>query len=518
MYQVTVTDNRGCSGVDFANISSWIAPQLAIAGEDIVCPNSTSFLQVPDTFSTYQWSTGAQMSGITVPPGSYQVTVTNQTNCGAIAFFELLEHPEIDLFMTGDTTVCAGDSATIFLQPSLVLGNVSGVLSTTSGQELGSWNIPPEGGRIRVAPDNSSLIVPGDISITGYPCPVNSIDTVAVDLIRINSEYLIEPISCYGYDDGAVEVIISSDSALAMISWGDTLLSVFQRNELLPGDYPLRLSTPQGCEVYDTIFIDEPEELEPDFLVTPPVCNGEESGQIQVLNLTGGVEPIIYQLNEDIFAANEEFPSLPGGNYAMLIEDVNGCFWDSTFFLSEPPLLQVNLSGETVSRPGIPFTIRSQTSRPPEDITTYTWNIDTSSIQQSEQVWAFTSSNSQWFTLEIIDLEGCSAIDSLWVISDGNINVYTPTAFSPNGDGVNDSFTVYGDHRQASLIKDLRIYDRWGGLVFQGENMALGENSSGWDGQVGAQRAAAGSYVYEAIVELVNGEDLKIRNSFTLLR
>jgi hypothetical protein len=65
------------------------------------------------------------------------------------------------------------------------------------------------------------------------------------------------------------------------------------------------------------------------------------------------------------------------------------------------------------------------------------------------------------------DENGCTATDTVNVFIDGEISIYIPNVFSPNGDGQNDFFTVYG---ATWTTYKLEIYNRWGGLVFESEN------------------------------------------------
>ncbi len=79
-------------------------------------------------------------------------------------------------------------------------------------------------------------------------------------------------------------------------------------------------------------------------------------------------------------------------------------------------------------------------------------------------------------------------------------NLYIPTAFSPNGDFINDEFTIYpkyGIIQSASF----QIFDRWGGLLFQSETIRKDGEAVFWDG--GALQT--GVYVCLVQLELVNG-------------
>ncbi len=95
--------------------------------------------------------------------------------------------------------------------------------------------------------------------------------------------------------------------------------------------------------------------------------------------------------------------------------------------------------------------------------------------------------------------------------------IYAPNAFSPNGDGVNDSFTLFGG-KGVSLILDLKIFDRRGGLIFEGKNLVPNELSQGWDGSFRGRPLGAGVFVWVAEVELADGRRTVLNGGITLTR
>lgn len=89
-------------------------------------------------------------------------------------------------------------------------------------------------------------------------------------------------------------------------------------------------------------------------------------------------------------------------------------------------------------------------------------------------------------------------------------NVFIPTAFTPNGDGLNDILFVRG---QNIVSLNFSVYNEWGEMIFQ-----TLDQSEGWDGTYGGEPAQADTYVYTALISLANGEQLKLKGQTTLLR
>ncbi len=95
--------------------------------------------------------------------------------------------------------------------------------------------------------------------------------------------------------------------------------------------------------------------------------------------------------------------------------------------------------------------------------------------------------------------------------------VYIPTAFSPNGDIINDVLVIY-DHANVKRIKTFRIYDRWGALVFQQLDFPPNDVAFGWDGKKLNRPLPSGVYVYYAEIEFTDGEILIKKGDVTLIK
>ncbi|MEN7548719.1 gliding motility-associated C-terminal domain-containing protein [Rapidithrix thailandica] len=93
------------------------------------------------------------------------------------------------------------------------------------------------------------------------------------------------------------------------------------------------------------------------------------------------------------------------------------------------------------------------------------------------------------YRLRIENTAGSGTAYSNWVEIQEPVNLKVPEAFSPNGDGLNDTFVLFAKHFQAI---HLRIYDRWGNEVF-----ASSELENQWDGNhTNGQPLPQGGYTY----------------------
>ncbi len=104
----------------------------------------------------------------------------------------------------------------------------------------------------------------------------------------------------------------------------------------------------------------------------------------------------------------------------------------------------------------------------------------------------------------------CTAIDTITVFVNFVQAVGVPTAFSPNGDGVNDELRVLG---QGIARMEFKIFNRYGQLVFETR-----DQSEGWDGSFKGKDLNPGTFVYTLEVVFAEGEREVYTGDFTLVR
>ena len=121
------------------------------------------------------------------------------------------------------------------------------------------------------------------------------------------------------------------------------------------------------------------------------------------------------------------------------------------------------------------------------------------------------------YTLSAVSESGCRAEGAITVRVVRRDDVYAPNAFSPNGDGSNDYFTVY-PRQAAAQIRLLQVFGRWGALLFERKNIPGGVPELGWDGRANGNELDAGVYVFQAEVLLPDGRAKIVSGEVLLLR
>ena len=120
------------------------------------------------------------------------------------------------------------------------------------------------------------------------------------------------------------------------------------------------------------------------------------------------------------------------------------------------------------------------------------------------------------YDLVVTDPTGC--IFEYTVAVEYNIEPYIPNAFSPNNDGINDQFQIFlGSQSSAAQINQFLIFNRWGSLVYERENIDLTNDNAWWDGRFNGQALRKGIYVYYIEMTFDNGEVLQLEGDVLMM-
>jgi gliding motility-associated-like protein len=117
------------------------------------------------------------------------------------------------------------------------------------------------------------------------------------------------------------------------------------------------------------------------------------------------------------------------------------------------------------------------------------------------------------YSVEVTNVCG-TARDAVAVDYENCREVYFPTAFSPNDDGINDLFGPLhgGDVLSVNLF---RIFDRWGGMLFEWKG---GEGAPAWNGKRQGKLLSGGVYVYFADITFRDGYNAQFSGEVVLIR
>lgn len=155
----------------------------------------------------------------------------------------------------------------------------------------------------------------------------------------------------------------------------------------------------------------------------------------------------------------------------------------------------------------IPITYLNQSV----DATRYSWAFgDGTGSTEVNPVHQFNKTGIYKTCLTAYNESNCPSIVCKNVETEIVPIVDIPTGFSPNGDGQNDILFVRG---AAIKTLDLKIYNRWGQMIFQTKSQ-----SEGWDGTYSGEQQPIDAYGYVLLVTFIDGSKKTLKGNITLLR
>jgi len=279
------------------------------------------------------------------------------------------------------------------------------------------------------------------------------------------------------------------------------------------GSYSVTVTDANGCTGEASASVDITPPLAASLVETDPTCHDTDDGFIEIMDVQGGTEPYSFLLG-GVPAGVPIFGPLPAGSYPVAVQDSNGCAWSAGAVLTAPAPFTLDAGDDVVLQLGQSVLLDVSATSPagsvwwlPPDHLGCATCLETTAAPAGDITY-------QVFAL---DTNGCLATDTVAVFVDAPAGVYAPNAFSPNGDGVNDFFTLYGGSGLAR-IGELAVFDRWGGLLFRAQNIPLGSGPQGWDGTRRGEPAGQGVYTWFAQVQAADGSTVFLEGGVHLLR
>jgi len=319
-------------------------------------------------------------------------------------------------------------------------------------------------------------------------------------------------ISCQGLKDGSIRLSPYGGLPPYRFQWNNGSQSP-QLDQIAANTYTCTLTDAAGCEKVIPITLVEPEVLALNVHFQNPDCAGINTGSAQVMGTTGGTPLYEYDLSGTGFGPKDNFSLLSPGSYKMTVRDANGCEQSQTGSLIAPIIPEIELGPDRTVELGDIIRLDLTTSTL---LDTFIWSAQPGLSCYNCPEPDAQALHTTTYQLTVTAPGGCTASDLVTVQVQDRRNVYIPNTFSPNDDGFNDQFTVYGG-REVSTIKKLQVFSRWGELVFQQDNMLPNDESAGWDGRFRGKDLPPGVFTWLAQVEFIDGVVTLYQGSITVL-
>jgi len=255
-------------------------------------------------------------------------------------------------------------------------------------------------------------------------------------------------------------------------------------------------------------------------------CFGDNDGSIQVDNVSGGNPPYLYSLNDGPFSDENVFRNLPAGNYTLTVEDADGCRDQLTFTISEPEELSVTLTtnlgpGSNLIRLGDSIQLQADVNG---NIDSVQWSPP-DAFEPCDPETDPLGCLSPWvrpesittYEIFVANEKGCNDRASITVVVEKVRNVYIPSAFSPNNDGINDTFRIFTDDT-VEQVESFLVFDRWGNVVHQYLNFDPRNPAHGWDGTFRGKPMNPAVFTFFAQILFNDGSSQLFKGDVSLIK
>lgn len=532
-YTVTVVDANMCQSEEFA-IAVVDPPTIEAVFSNIMdtsCPDDATCDGQATITATYSdgspgdfiftWASGEMTSGgmistaVQLCEGLQTVNVND--GCGANIEFEIGAPEEISATVTPSQISCNGlADGSVTLTPA---GGTSpyNVFWVETGETDFTIDGLSAGQYTAVITDNNSCTFSQFVNITEP-------DPLVLNIDPVNST---DQVTCAGDMDGVITVIATGGNpdpnTPFLYTWNDGNTGA-SNTGLGAGTYNVTVTDINNCMDMASFSIAEPDPLVFTLdTIVPPLCFGDPT-LISIDTVFGGANNPFEEYTFMVDNNGLNFPVLQpatvfAGTHIVTVEDINGCTEEVSVDIISPGQIFIDFPQSPLVVELGDSTAQLVPTITPNDTYSYQWTpAEFLSADTIRNPFVFPE-NSLEYTLTIVNANGCTASGDIFVELDANRNVYIPNVFSPNGDGVDDDFRVY-TCRGVSNVKSARLFDRWGGLLYEGTNLnpACLNGVPLWDGTQGSDTLPPGVYVYMIEIEFLDGVLLTYRGDVTLLR
>ncbi|MEP4373695.1 MAG: gliding motility-associated C-terminal domain-containing protein, partial [Algoriphagus sp.] len=514
VYSVTVADKFNCDVTTTFEIKAASEGiQVTESIQDLGCSGQNNgsiklALNGGQAPFTYQWSNGATSKDLlNIAAGSYSVLIKDQTGCSYQAAYVVKASTALGIKETIKSESCAG------------AGNGEIQLSVQGGTApyTYKWNTGHTSAKL-------GSLTAGAYSVTVIDAAGCSIDRQFT--IGTTSALAIEVINqtdakCTGTNSGSLILGVKGAAGKYTAKWLDDPAAGLHRENLSAGTYQLAVSDDSGCQVTKSFSIQESQALQAKIETALDVdCSIGTITGVAWVTIQGGSQPYRITWNSGQNDTREINYST-SGNLKVNVTDALGCITQAEVRVDFPT--QINKAGrldfeyrklEISSEPAVQvdeeIIFESVIS---EEFIGWEWTFgDGNTSKDKDPIHTFIAPGTFEVTLTAYDIYGCSSIEKNTIQVNSPLEFITiPNAFTPNGDGLNDTFIP-----KLRAVSDfsMAIFNTWGEKMYFTSSL----ETSGWDGTHQGQESPPGNYLYQITYRSSEGVQVTKTGGVTLIR
>lgn len=517
-YNITITDANNCTSTNSITISqptlitsSYTSTSLGCAGAN----NGNISLNVLGGTPNYSflWNTGATTQNLLNIGGNiYSVTITDANNCSITHNNIVITEPSpVITSVTSPMSICLTNSTDLYC-------------STMGGTPPYNyvWNTGETNYSITVAPTDTTNYYVYAIDANG--CIGNNAETTVnvrppITATAIGDKLKIcpgDPLNItikatggngnyiYTLENGQnvtdYFTVYPSETESIKITVTDNCnspldIAIVEVTVLNAPPLSFSADITQGCQPLVVNFVEHSDDENQTFLWT--FGDGNSSNNLSSNNTTH-----VYE-NSGNFTVGLEVTSVDGcKSYQEIVNLINVYKLPKAKFITEP-------SNASVLKPEIKFINISENT----EVSYWDFGDENTFIGKETFHTYPPFSNNYVVSLIAESDKGCRDTTYSTVYIYDIATLYAPTAFTPDGDGINDTWRLIGSSIDLDNVK-LLIYNRWGEIIFETDNFY-----SEWDGTVKNNKTATnGIYTWLITYKDIYGIEFQQSGTVTLIK
>jgi gliding motility-associated-like protein len=489
LYTVYYRESNGCQGQQNVTINEPAAMTSSAVTTAVTCNglgDGTITITAGGGVTPYQYSIdgGANWQTVntfTVAAGNYSIIIRDANNCTILQTAVVTEPALLTAASVNANASCnGGNDGTITVTASG--GNSGGYQYSLDGVNFQASNI------FNVAPGNYTITVRDNLGCTtSFPA-----------VVGLTSNLTFTPQADVTICEGS-SANLNLVSNATVYSWSPSA-GLSNPNVANPTANPttttayIVTATLSRCSINDTVIVNVNPAPVPDAGRPGFICYGQN----YQLQASGGVQ---YFWSPSTYLDNPLLPNPTSSTrrtitYTLsIIADVNGCpslVTDDVTVDVTPPIKIYTFPADTIAYPGDRIQLSAVSAVPSANNFIWTPSINLSNPYVSNPVvTAGSIGDSLVYKVTASSAAGCIGEAYVRLRVYKGPDLYVPTAFTPNGDGRNETFYPFPVGIKA--INYFKVFNRWGQMVFSSTILY-----KGWDGRLQGVEQPTGTYVWMA--------------------
>ena len=516
-YNLTVTDNSGCTDKLQVKLLQNNEIRLEYTKTEIACYNySNASITITNItggipFATGEpylitWSTlGTGRVQNNLSAGPYTITITDALNCVKVFPIIIDNAPVFTINPDVKKISCFG-AKDAYIRLNLVGGKAPVTLV---------WDDDKTAGIER------NNLGPGKYAVTitdGKLCKIREEFIISEPLLLELRADVANPLDCLNANTGSINLVVTGGMPPFNFSWSNGATSEDLQN-LPPNNYTVTVTDANGCKKSESWKITRFDQLTPSIeVLTDYDCATKYVRQTFIGKVKGGIPPYQLSWSDGVVtgANNEIMNTNNNGLIIFTVTDSFGCKSEIPYKVDTPVLGKANFETSSFGNDVYalyaiydPILFKNLATG---DFTKISWDFGDGNFSNEESPkHIFTKTGTYTIKQTVTYPFGCQYTYSKTLIVEKGYSLMMPTAFTPNGDGINDSFSP---EFLGFVEMTLDVYDTWGSIVYTEK----GETLRGWNGKVKDLDAENGNYQFKLTAKTFYNHIIIEDGVFTLIK